>query len=332
MAFARSVRHLAVRYLPGLGLVTAVTAGAYGLSLVVPTVSPLLWSVFLGMAVAAARPISAQLWPGVSLASRQILRIGVALLGLRVAAGQLLEVGMPGLFVAAAVVPTVVLATVWIGRRLGVRPGLSLLIGTGTAICGASAIGAVAAVAESEKEDIGYAVATVTLFGTLAVVTLPLLEHAVLHLSLAAYAVWAGASVHEVAQVLAAAAPAGGAAVKVATVVKLIRVALLAPSLLALSLARRRGSGAALKRPVPLFVVAFLGCVALASLGLVPSALQALAGGVDTILLASALAGLGLGVRLTEVARLGWHPVLVGFGAWLVAGLTALAGVVLLVR
>jgi uncharacterized integral membrane protein (TIGR00698 family) len=321
--------------LPGLAVVGACVAAAYGGAALVPELSPLIWAVFVGMAVAAARPLGPRFQPGVRLASRRLLRLGVALLGLRLAFGQLIGVGVPGLLVVLAVVPLTIGGTVLLGRRLGCPPGLALLVATGSAICGASAIVAMDAAVESGEDDVTVGVATVTLFGTAALVLLPLLDRLVLHMSPAAFGTWVGASVHEVAQVVSAASPAGPAAVKVASVVKLTRVLMLAPLVLGVSLLRRRDRTAehgAVRAPVPLFVAGFLVCVGVASTHIVPAGLMTAAGGLDVALLAAALAGLGLGVDVRQIARLGWRPMALGLGAWVIAAVTAFTGATLLIR
>jgi len=332
-------RHRALTVAPGLGIVAVCVAVSYGLSTVVPIFSPLIWAVFVGMAVVTVRPLDGRFSPGVQVASRRLLRAGVALLGLRLAFGQLVGVGAAGLAVVVLVVPVTIGVTLWLGRRLGCSPGLSLLVGTGSAICGASAIVAMDAVADTDEDDVTFAVATVTLFGTAALVALPLLNSAVLHLSTTAYGTWAGASIHEVAQVVAAATPGGPTAVKVATVVKLTRVLMLAPLVLGVSIIRRRrgavpGDGAAAPRrsPVPLFVIGFVACCAIASVHVVPESALALATQIDVGLLTAALVGLGLGVHIRHIVSLGWRPMVLGLGAWGAAALTALAGCLVLVR
>ncbi|TMD03186.1 MAG: putative sulfate exporter family transporter [Chloroflexi bacterium] len=157
----------------------------------------------------------------------------------------------------------------------------------------------------------------------------------VLHLPAATFGTWVGASVHEVAQVVSAATPAGAAAVKVASVVKLTRVLMLAPLVLAVSLLRRRGGTVertAVRAPMPLFVAGFLLCVAVATSGAVPARLMADIGAVDVGLLTASLAGLGLSVDVRRIARLGWRPMALGLGSWIIAALTALGGAALLVR
>lgn len=324
------------RLVPGLALVAAVTVGAYGLSVAVPVLSPLIWGVFIAMALVAVRPLPAVLEPGARFAARRLLRIGVALMGLRLGVDQLAAVGLPALGVLAITVPATLAGTLWLGRRLGLPRDMSLLVATGTAICGASAVAAMDAATDARREDVTVAVATVTLFGTAALVLLPLLG-AILGLGSAAFGTWVGASVHEVAQVVAAATPGGPAALETATVVKLTRVLMLAPLVLGVVLWRRRCDPATAAPgrttrtgPVPPFIVGFLVCVAIAGSGSVPP--QVLAGAVhlDTLLLTAALAGLGLGVSARALTALGWRPMALGAGAWTIATGVALVAVLAL--
>jgi uncharacterized integral membrane protein (TIGR00698 family) len=333
-SIARPARLPAV--VPGLLVVAATSAAAYGAAALVPVLSPLIWGVFIGMALVVARPLPAVLVPGARVAARRLLRVGVALLGLRLAGDQLVSVGLPALGVLLVTIPATLGGTLWLGRRLGLPRELSLLVATGSAICGASAIAAMDAATDSEERDVTVAVATVTLFGTLALVLLPLLD-AVLGLSPAAFGTWVGASVHEVAQVVAAATPGGHTAVDTATLVKLTRVLALAPLVLGVVLVRRRragadGTAAPSGSPVPLFVLGFLACVAVASTGRLPAGALSAAQAIDTMLLTAALVGLGLGASLREIARLGWRPMALGAGAWLLAALTSLGAVLLLLR
>lgn len=326
------------RLAPGAALVVALSAASYGLGILVPVLSPLIWGVFLGMAVVIARPLPGALRPGAQLAARQVLRVGVALLGLRLALSQLVAVGPAALAVLAITIPATLAGTLWLGRRLGLSRELSLLVATGSAICGASAVAAMDAATGSDEEEVTLAVATVTLFGTAALVVLPLVSGALLHLSPDAFGTWVGASVHEVAQVVAAATPGGHAAVETATVVKLSRVLMLAPLVLGVVLWRRRGAEAPAAvdgrraSAVPVFVLGFLACVALTSTGLIPAPVLAGAQRLDVALLTAALVGLGLGASARQIIRLGWRPMALGAGAWMAAALSSLAAVLVLVR
>jgi uncharacterized integral membrane protein (TIGR00698 family) len=227
---------------PGLLALAALVAAAFALAGLVPGIAAGLWAMALGVAVAG--PVRAL--PGgaaaAALGARPLLRAGVALLGLQVAAGELVALGPRGLVLAVGVVAVTLAVTVGAGRVLRVPASLALLVASGSAICGASAVAATASAIGADDEDAGYAVAVVTLFGTLAMVLVPVLATGPLGLTGEQAALWAGASIHEVAQVTGAGGVLGGAALATATLVKLARVALLAPTVALL--ARRAGRGA----------------------------------------------------------------------------------------
>jgi uncharacterized integral membrane protein (TIGR00698 family) len=292
------------RRAPGIALVAALVLGGLVLHRVVPSVSPLLWAMGLGVVAAPLMSSRRSTTAGVRFAATRLLRIGVALLGLRISVHELAAVGFGGLVVAAATIAATLAATWWIGRLLGVAPKLALLIGTGSAICGASAIAAMDAVARARDEEVGYAVATVTVFGTAAMLLLPPAASA-LGLSDTEAGLWAGASIHEVAQATAAGGGISVAALKVATLVKLCRVVLLAPTV---ALVARRldseGGGARM----PGFVVAFVALVAVRSGVHVPPEVLDAALAAPTVLLAAGLAALGLGVRVGSLRCAGARP------------------------
>ena len=213
---------------------------------------------------------------------------------------------------------------------MGLSPGTSLLAATGFSICGASAVAAMDAVTRNEEDEVVTAIVLVTLFGSLSIVVLPLLQHP-LGLSDTEFGIWTGASVHDVAQTVATASIVGPAALASAVVVKLTRVVLLAPMVAGVSVWRRRtGAGiAGARRPplIPLFVLGFLVMVGLRSTGAVPVAVLNVAQVIESVLLAAALFGLGAGVHLRTLARSGGRATLLGLCSWvLIAGL-AFAGV-----
>ena len=239
----------------------------------------------------------------------------------------------------AVIVATVAVtfgATRLLGRHLGVGRDASLLIATGFSICGAAAVAAMSGVTKSKDEDVATAVTLVTLYGSIAMFGLPLLRSDV-GLDVHEYGLWVGTSVHEVAQVVAAGAIAGEAALVTAVVVKLGRVVLLAPLVAAVGVARRDVHPsdvprAGTRRPsvVPLFVVGFLVAVAVRSTGVLPDGVISGATTLTTVLLAAAMFGLGTGVHLPTLARTGGRALLLGAASTLVAAGVALAGIVLI--
>ena len=261
---------------------------------------------------------------GVDFAARSLLRAGVALLGLRIALGDLASLGASGVVLAAGTLAVTFGFTVWLGRRLGMARGATLMIAAGCSICGAAAIAAMRSVSDGDDEDAGRAVAAVGVLGTLAMLAVPLLGTGVLGLGEARTGMWAGASIHEVAQVTAAGAAISVAALKTATLVKLVRVVLLAPTI---ALA---GRGSAASTPVPPFVLAFLGLVLFRTVVPLPDELLDAAGIASLLLLAAGMGALGLQIRPRSLVAGGARPLLLAAAASSCALLTGLALVVVL--
>lgn len=319
-------------FLPGVALVIGAVTVAFLVNRVLPVVSALTVGVLLGALITNTAGIAATLRPGLHLATRRLLRAGVVLLGLQLSIPDLLHLGVPLLLAVLVTVAVGFLGTRWLGARLGLSRNLSLLTATGFSICGASAIAAMESATDSDEDEVATAVALVTIFGTLALLVWPALQGP-LGLSGPAFGAWAGASVHEVAQVVAAASPAGDVALATAVIVKLSRVVLLAPLVAAVTIAARRrsgGTGAAKIRKtavVPAFVLGFLGMIAVRSTGILPSGVLALAKVATTALLAAALFGLGTGVRLHVLIRTGPRAIALGAASTLLLAATAYAGV-----
>ena len=311
--------------LPGLALAGLVAAGAYGLGALVPSLSSLVWALVVGAVVATAVSLPGGTRRGIDFAAKPVLKLGVVLLGFQISVSDAIALGPKVLLVVLVTLPVTFGAAMVIGRWLGLSSKLSLLVGTGSAICGASALAAMDSVADAREEDVGFAVATVTLFGTLAVFAVPALAGGALGLPSGVAGVWAGASVHEVGQVVAAASPLGESALQTATLVKLTRVALLAPSVLIVGLLMRAERGGGGGFPIPLFVIGFLAALGVRSTGIIPQ--QAVDGilAADTALLTVALGGLGLNLSVGSMARLGWRPLALGLLVSVVVAAVSLA-------
>jgi uncharacterized integral membrane protein (TIGR00698 family) len=314
--------------LPGLALAAVGVALAAGVHALLPPLGMATAAVALGVVCANTRGVTDAMRPGLQVSSRRVLRIGVALLGLQLGITEVLALGAPTLVIVVAVVAVTFTGTRWLGRLLGLSEGAALLIATGTAVCGASAIAAMDGVTEEREEDVANALAMVTIYGSIAIVLLPWLREP-LGLSHHAFGMWAGASVHEVAQVVATATPVPGA-VAVATVVKLARIVTLAPLIAGMSVVRRqKGAHTGTKRPpiVPVFVVGFLVLVAVRTTGVLPGAVLGGVKAVDGYLLAAGLFALGTGVRLSTMRETGARAMVLGLLAWLLALTTAYVGV-----
>lgn len=310
---------------PGLALTGGVAAAAFALRLIpgVSLLSPMILAVIIGVVIHnfAGAPHSVR--PGVDFTLRRILRLSIVLLGLQITARQAAEIGAPGLAgIAAALVATLGF-TILVGRALGVPRGLALLIGVGASICGASAIVAAKTATAGKDEDAAYAIACVTLFGTIAMFAYPLAQ-GFLHLAPRAYGVWAGASIHEVAQAVAAAFQGGGEAGEFGAIAKLTRVAMMAPVVIALGEMTARlglsGAGERVRPPFPWFLLGFLALAAFNSAIVVPHAIATPIGVATTFLLSMAMAAMGLNTDFSHIRARGLKPLALGLLAWLFIG------------
>lgn len=313
-----------------LGVALALAAHVLLMRFLLVTVSPLTVAVLLGVLLGNI-PVSLRSFlPGLEFAAKRLLRVGIVLLGLQLMVTDVLELGAPSLLVVVVVVVVTFFGTQWLGAMMGLSTGASLLIATGFSICGASAIAAMEGVTRSKKEDVATAIALVTLFGSLAILVLPFLQQP-LGLSDTAYGAWAGASVHDVAQTAATASSAGSAALATAVVVKLTRVVLLAPMVAGVSLWQRRSTPGSQVAPrpaiVPLFVLGFLGAVALRSTAVLPDLAISVAMDITTVALAAALFSLGTAVHLRSLLATGGRALALGLASWLTICSIAYAGV-----
>lgn len=318
---------------PGMALVLLLTLAAFGVNDLWGDLPPLVAAVILGAVLANLVELPPATAPGTRFAAKRLLRLGIVLLGFRLALTDLVDIGASGLAIVALVVTLTFFGTQWLGRRLGVSPNLSLLVATGYSICGASAVAAMEGVVNADEEEAAYAVALVTLFGSLSILVLPLLAGPA-DLTGAAFGSWAGAAVHDVAQVVATAATDSPEALEAAVVVKLTRVILLAPMVAGVALWVRRtrhqpgaGEGVASAPLLPLFVVGFLVAILIRTADVVPAETLDDIRTVEGWLLAAALVGLGTGVRLDRLRRLGGRPLVLGLLSWVMVAGVSFVGV-----
>jgi uncharacterized integral membrane protein (TIGR00698 family) len=282
-------------------------------------VSALLLVILLGMAWKSLLPEPAAVIPGIRMAQRPILRWAVAGLGFRLSVGELWKIGGPALIVVAVSTFAALWFGWWVSRRLGVGEKLGLLLGVGGAICGASAVVAADTVVQGERRDSALAMGVITLLGTVGILLYPLLGRA-LHIPEFVYGVWDGASLHEMAQVVAAGFGVSEEAARVATVVKLARICLLAPVVLYLGWSLRhhhKETGKAHVAPVPWFLVLFVVFAAINSTSFIPAHWLDLIRRADLWLLCVGMAGVGLQTGFSDLRDAGMRPVAAGALQWI---------------
>lgn len=319
----RSPATRALALLPGVLLCAAVTALALGVETLEVRLFRRAWldavvlAILIGAVIRTVWTPPAPLRPGVAFSARTLLEIAVVLLGASISAATVIAIG-PGLLLGTiAVVAVAILASYVLGRLLRLPHRMALLVACGNGICGNSAIVAVAPVIEAEPEEVTAAIAFTAVLGVVVVLLLPLLA-AALEMSELRYGVVAGLTVYAVPQVLAATMPVGALATQTGTLIKLVRVLMLGPVVLALSLAAAARAGAPgsrsvlgrlravpLGRLVPWFIVGFLLMMTARSCGLLPDSLLPPMDQAATALTVISMAALGLSTDARAVARSG---------------------------
>lgn len=312
-SFAGQARTL----LPGILLCVAVTIAALALTWLEVQLLGRAWveaiviAILLGTAIRSVWTPPKSLQAGIGYAGKQMLEFAVVLLGASVSAVTIVAAGPVLMLSVILVVAGALTASFLIGRALGLPARMATLIASGNAICGNSAIAAVAPVIGATQADVAAAIAFTAVLGVITVISLPLVGE-LLGLTMSQYGALAGMTVYAVPQVLAATVPVGQEAVEMGTLVKLVRVLMLGPVCVVLALIVHRigqqaGGTAKLgfAKIVPWFIIGFLGMLLVRSLGLIPDMLidplKLLAGALTTI----AMAALGLGVDVRVVARAG---------------------------
>ncbi|QNK68800.1 YeiH family protein [Variovorax sp. PAMC26660] len=283
--------------------------------------SAMTLAIALGMLVGntAFPSVADRAGAGVDFARSVLLRAGIVLYGFRISLHDIGAVGWPGLLIGMAMVALTFGIAVHVGTRwLGLDRQTAALIGAGSAICGAAAVMATQPVVRGEEHKVSIAVATVVVFGTLSMVLYPLV-FPYLGLSEHAFGLFAGSTIHEVAQVVAVGETVGPAAANAAVVEKMLRVMMLAPFLMWLSFqsaASMKGATsfkACWKQVrIPWFAVLFIVVSAVHSLDVLPHALVEGLVQLDTLLLATAMAAMGLRTSAVSLRRAGVQPLKLG--------------------
>ena len=343
-----------LRLLPGLALSAVLAAAAIRLGaagwLPAHGMTALTVAIVLGILLGnTVYPfLAASSGAGVLFSKQTLLRAGVILYGLRLTLHDIGQVGMSGVLIDAVLLSSTFALALFLGTRLfGLDRETSMLIGAGNAICGAAAVMATEPLLRARSEQVTVAISTVVVFGTVAIFVYPALYELNQHWQLLpagsrAFGIYAGSTIHEVAQVFAAARSISVETANTAVITKMVRVMMLAPFLIGMSvwLARRRESQrhggdhghevepgheadhGHRRLTIPWFAFAFIGMVVFNSLAALPHAVVGAAIDLDTFLLAMAMGALGLTTHLSAIRRAGIKPLLLGglLFVWLMGG------------
>ncbi|MEU3269943.1 putative sulfate exporter family transporter [Saccharomonospora sp. NPDC006951] len=322
---------------PGLLIALAVAGVATALGQLVPVVGGPVFGIVLGAALAAAVPAArgSRLRPGYDVAGKPVLQLSIVVLGTGLSLRQVWQAGGESLPVMLGTLAVALAGAVVFGRLLKVGGDTSTLIGVGTGICGASAIAATTAVLKPKDSEVAYALGTIFTFNIVAVLAFPPIGR-LLGMDPHAFGLLSGTAINDTSSVVAAAYAYGADAGEYAIVVKLTRALMLVPIVIGIALLvarrQRRASGGpaspAARIPwhkvVPLFLVGFVAAAALGSLGVIPHGWQPALAWLGTFLITTALAGIGLAMRPSDVRGAGPRPLLLGGVLWIAVTATSL--------
>ena len=300
----------------GITLLIAIVAKYLAQLPFLSIMGQLVIAILIGMIWRAAVGVPHQAIAGTNFASKKLLRLGIILLGMRLNLVDIAKAG-PKVLVMAAIVITFTLTVVYaLTRFYKVEKKLGILTACGTAICGAAAVIAIGPQVKAKDEEVAVSAAIVAILGTIFTLAYTLL-YPVLNLSPYEYGVFSGATLHEIAHVIAAAAPGGSQSVDIAVIMKLTRVACLVPVAILIGIWFQRGEGTGEKKswrdiPIPWFIFGFLAVSAVHSLGIVPEKIASDIVVISYMLMAMAMAGLGLNVEFKTFRRLGTKAFVAG--------------------
>jgi len=316
-----------IKLIPGLTVTFSLAVVAIFLSnleIIQSTVnfSPLIIAILLGIVIGNFIRFPEIFKPGIIFSLKKILRVAIVFLGFRLTLQEVASVGLEGLIVDTIMLVGTFLLGVWVSRKIfGLDSQMSYLIASGSSICGASAVLATAPVVKAEMHHAAMAVATVTIFGTIAMFVYPVVYKTGLLLDFndILYGLWTGATVHEVAQVVAAGFAVSLDAGNTATIAKLTRVMMLAPLLIILSfyLAKKHathGAGVTLRDiPIPWFVFGFIAMVIVNSTHVIPKNIVSGINVIDGFLLTVAMGAMGIETNINKIKGVGMKPIYSAF-------------------
>ena len=326
----RGIKH----FIPGLALTAVITGAAVWIGNI-PAVagvgmSALTLAILFGMVI--GNTIYPKLWQscdgGVLFAKQHLLRLGIILYGFRLTFSQIADVGVSGIVIDALTLCSAFMMACWLGQKVfGLDKHTSWLIGAGSSICGAAAVLATEPVVKAEASKVTVAVATVVIFGTLAIFIYPAMYPLLAHwFSPEAYGIYIGSTMHEVAQVVAAGHAVTPETENAAVIAKMLRVMMLAPFLLFMAARVKQlapaGATEKSKITIPWFAIMFIVVTIFNSFHLLPNSVVQMLITLDTIMLAMAMAALGVTTHVSALKKAGAKPLMMALVLfiWLIVG------------
>ncbi|EIY5080475.1 YeiH family protein [Klebsiella quasipneumoniae] len=321
-------------FVPGLALTAALTgaalwAGSFP-AIAGAGFSALTLAILFGMVV--GNTVYPKIWQpcdgGVIFAKQHLLRLGIILYGFRLTFAQIADVGVSGILIDVLTLSSTFFIACFLGQKVfGLDKHTSWLIGAGSSICGAAAVLASEPVVKAEASKVTVAVATVVIFGTIAIFLYPAMYPLLAHwFTPETYGIYMGSTMHEVAQVVAAGHAVSPDAENAAVIAKMLRVMMLAPFLLFLAARVKQltpaGNGEKSKITIPWFAIMFILVAVFNSFHLLPKAVVDILVTLDTVLLAMAMAALGVTTHVSALKKAGAKPLLMALMlfVWLIVG------------
>src|SRR5699024_427270 len=309
-----------------LAAIVAVIATVLGGWL--PTIGGPVFAILLGLGIRNTIGVMPVCQPGLTFASKAVLQWSIILLGFGLSFSQVVRAGVDSLWVTIITIVAAFVTAYVLGRLLGVGDKLRNLIGAGTAICGGSAIAAVAPIIEPEEHETALAISTIFLFNVAAVLVFPFFGH-VLNMTDLGFGLWAGTAINDTSSVVAAAYSFSNEAGDYATIVKLTRATFIIPICLVyvyLEVRRNRKAGGRLsiRRLIPWFIIWFVCASLVRSTGLLPAALLSILSHAAKFLMVLAFGATGFASNMRTMGRAGWQPRVLGLGTGFAVATTSL--------
>jgi uncharacterized integral membrane protein (TIGR00698 family) len=298
----------------GLLIILVISIFAKGLESWFPLVGSLLFAIIIGILLRNTIALPESWTPGIQFTLKRLLKVAIVFLGAGLSLVEILSIGQSALWVIFISVATGISVTCIVGKLLGIHPRLSLLIGIGTSICGATAISAVKGIIGAEENETAYALLTIVVFNLIAFIFFPVIGH-LLGLPQTSFGIWSGTAVHDTSSAVALGYRYGEHAGGVATTVKLGRTLFLIPVMFLLPFILKNettSEGSSYKQAFPWFVLLFLGISVLHTFGVIPGILEDTLKSGSKFMIIMVMAAVGLQVSLKDLSMLGFKPLFTG--------------------
>ncbi|WP_230980777.1 YeiH family protein [Rossellomorea arthrocnemi] len=299
----------------GMIIIVLISLLSKSLGSLFPLIGGLLFAIMIGAILQNTTKLPEAFNPGINFTLKVLLKVAIVFLGVGLSLYDILDIGQKALWIIFFSVSIGITMTYFVGKWLRIDKRLTLLIGIGTSICGATAISAVKGIVGAKEDETAYALSTIVFFNLIAFVTYPIIGH-LLHISELSFGIWAGTAVHDTSSAVAVGYAFGNEAGEVATTVKLARTLFLIPVMFILPFILRRKTRTVdtnYKKAFPWFVFLFLSVSVLHTFGLIPVFIESCLTSTSKFMIIMVMAAVGLQVRVKDIIQLGYKPLLTGF-------------------